>query len=55
MSSISIEFGALAAPIKDQLNDQGITLEDDISERFEKILKRVVPVSDTTPPWRKRQ
>jgi hypothetical protein len=42
MNSISIEFGALAAPIKEQLKDQGISLEDDISERFEKIAYSIV-------------
>lgn len=37
MTSISIEFGALAEPIRKQLKEQGITIPKFDIERFEKI------------------
>ena len=40
--SISIEFGALARPIKTQLKDQGIVITDKDCERFEAIAFSIV-------------
>ncbi len=39
--NITIEMGAIAKPLRDQLNMQGIVIEDKVGERLEKALDAV--------------
>lgn len=42
MTNLSIHFGALVKPIKEQLKEQGISLEDKDAEHFEELAHSIV-------------
>lgn len=42
MTQVSIEFGALATPIGEQLRIQGISITEDEARRFQRIAEAIV-------------